>query len=96
VCSIRSCLSTCLKIRIHINVALLDVGICLLTLLNGHFETLMGKARYAMYVFVSGTCIVLGTFIFGLTTTQSLMKDFGVTPNAKPVVNDLSQCLGSD
>jgi len=61
----------------------LDVGICLLTLLDGHFEASMCKFRYGMYVFVSVTCIVLGTFIFGLTTTQSLMKDFGYTPNAQ-------------
>lgn len=56
---------------------LLDIGVCLLTLLNGHLEPSMSKSRSAVYVFVSVTCIVLGTFIFGLTTTQSLMIDFG-------------------
>ena len=78
-------------------VLLLDIGICLLTLLNGHLDPSMCKFRYAVYVFVAGTCIVLGAFIFGLTTTQSLMKDFGYTPSAQSVVNNLSpHCLASD
>jgi len=67
------------------------VGVCLLTLLD---ESLMCNFRHAMYIFVSGTCIVLGTFIFGLTTTQSLMKDFGYTPNAQPVIR--SHCLANE
>jgi len=76
---------------------LLIVGICLLTLLDGHFETSLCKFRYGLYVFVSVTFIVLGTFIFGLTTTQSLMKDFGYAPNSQAIVHDLSsRCLGNE
>lgn len=76
---------------------LLDIGVCLLTLLDGQFEASMCKFRYGVYVFVSVTCVVLGTFIFGLTTTQSLMKDFGYAPNTQPVVHDFSShCVGNE
>jgi len=76
---------------------LLTVGICLLTLLNGHFEASVCKFRHAVYLLVSVIFIVLGTFIFGLTTTQSLMKDFGYASNARPTAHDLSShCLGNE
>jgi len=70
---------------------LVNVGVCLLTLSHGELEPTHSRLRYAVYVFVSCTCIVLGSFIFGLTTTQSLMKDFGQTHSAvQPVVHNYS------